>query len=407
MWIGAELIDVGGHLPGVGATEVVARGAIGVPDWFALGDLGLIQCPRPRRRLVPEQPVGHPVEARRQHRFRGRAHGHCSGVVAFVDLVVIAVPMQVHRFPRLLVPDLRQVDGADGRVIREAEHHHFRRVEGVGATRALLRPQLLPGVGLLLFEQSAFRHRDDQVAVVELLEKTQLEFAVDRRHYCIGGEFRVAGTIVGEPLKGLQLQGVGRRAGHVDRDVAGIGPVGAGVTQRAVRFHGRVADLPLGHADRQVLAVLIEKAEDLPAAGLGQFFRAHLWQHGEQVIRDSRFNAQADGGVFVMIFVGGVFLLRHHPQHLVPGLVTDETDQRQHDQGTDLEGMTLPLPRPGRAPLAPAIAQQRPWPVRGRGAEVQQNAEDQEEAQIAHQHRHEHRTLNARIDQVNPEHHGD
>ncbi|WP_371914248.1 hypothetical protein [Pseudomonas sp. NFACC14] len=274
--VSAQLVDVGGDLAGVAAAEVVTTGAVFLPDRFALGDFLLVQGERPGRCLVAQQPVGHPVETRRQHRFRRRAHGHGRCVVALVDLVVIAVPMQVHGLPGFLVPDLWQIHGADGGVIREAEHHHFGRVEGVGPPRSLGRTQLLPGIGLLLLEQRTLGHRDDQVTVVQFFEKTQLELAIDRRHHRLGGEFRVAGAIVGEPLEGLQLQGIGRRGGDRHCHVSGIGPVGTGVAQGAIGLDRGVTELPLGHADGQVFAVFIEKTEHFVAAGLGQFFRAHL-----------------------------------------------------------------------------------------------------------------------------------
>ena len=41
------------------------------------------------------------------------ADRHGGGVVALVDVVVVAVPVEVHALARLLVPDRRQVDGAD------------------------------------------------------------------------------------------------------------------------------------------------------------------------------------------------------------------------------------------------------------------------------------------------------
>ena len=127
--------------------------------------------------------------------------------------------------------------------------------------------------------KAALGEGDDRVLVDLGLEPAQVLGLLDLGKDVVRREPRVLGAVVEEPLEGLEIELVGRRA---ERDLlrrAGGGVIGAGVTEGAVRLDARIADLAAGEADRQILPLLIDHAERGPAAGAGQQVRADLGQH--------------------------------------------------------------------------------------------------------------------------------
>ena len=68
-----------------------------------------------RRQL--KQKIRIAFETFRNYRIGPRANRHRRCVVALLDLVIVSIPVQPHMLPRFLIPNLRQVCGADAVVV--------------------------------------------------------------------------------------------------------------------------------------------------------------------------------------------------------------------------------------------------------------------------------------------------
>ena len=115
--VGLDLVDRG-HLAHPLAREigparaVAARAVLGV-DGLPLRDQAGVDGVGVRRRRGAEEPVLRPLDRRAVERRGKRAGPEGRAPVALVDRRVVAVPVELHPFPLLLVPDRREVADAD------------------------------------------------------------------------------------------------------------------------------------------------------------------------------------------------------------------------------------------------------------------------------------------------------
>jgi len=197
----------------------VAGSALALVEGFAARGLGLINGKREGRRVQIQQKVRDLFEARRDYGLGRGADGHGGGVIALLELIVIAVPVQVQILARALVPNLRQVNRADGAVIRHMEYIEFGGIERVHAACPLDWPAGLPGISNLLFQQSVFGDGDNQVLVDQTLKPRRLVNRVDRLEHIGRREARIARAVIQEVLERLEVD---RVRGRPQDDLRGI-----------------------------------------------------------------------------------------------------------------------------------------------------------------------------------------
>ena len=151
--IGANAIDVFDETDArrLGSANAVAEPLVGVAhdavlpiERGAAGGARAVDRVRIRRRRQRPDPVAHALDAGVIDRHRRHTRAERGAQVALVHGIVVAVPMQVHPFARLLIPQRREVGGANQLVVRQpielpVELNGLVRIEGVDAPAAPAR----------------------------------------------------------------------------------------------------------------------------------------------------------------------------------------------------------------------------------------------------------------------------
>src|ERR1035438_8387227 len=84
------------HLPHVGAAESMTRSALAAENLLAAIGRVLPYRKGVRGRAQGQKKIGHALETGVEHGLGSRSNRHGRGVIALVDVVIVAVPMQIH-----------------------------------------------------------------------------------------------------------------------------------------------------------------------------------------------------------------------------------------------------------------------------------------------------------------------
>src|SRR6185369_5089291 len=137
MTIGAYL---GHYLAKVFAVGHMASSASGFENLLAVLSQRFVHREWISGRRQLKQKISVALETLWYHSVGARPDSHRRRVVALLDFVVIAVPMQPKMLPRFLVPDLRQIGRADAVVVRQLIDNELGRIESVYATASFGGP---------------------------------------------------------------------------------------------------------------------------------------------------------------------------------------------------------------------------------------------------------------------------
>jgi hypothetical protein len=118
------------------------------------------------------------------------------------------------------------------------------------------------------FEQALLGDGNDEESVEQFVDEIEVGHPVDFGHQDVGVEARVLGAVDQVSEEAFDVGGVGRAADHEDRVGVYFLAVAGGVADGAVVGNTVKADLFLGEADWQFLALLPGHAKGGIAAGM-------------------------------------------------------------------------------------------------------------------------------------------
>ena len=249
------------------------------------------------------QPISGALHAWNVDRHRRRSGPHRCAEITFENRAVVAVPVQLHALARTLIPDGREVRGADAVILGETEKLVLVRVEGVDASRPRRGIPVDKRECRRLLQQDLL-HLRHRLAQNQRLDRAQTGVFANRRQDFDFVEALILGALLQKYRVFAQVDAVGRHAEDKDalsldgrqigrfaridllRTHAGDDFHRADVTDGTVEADPIHVDASFAEADRQIVSHLDQEAELLVARQR----RPILWRQRTKAPR-----APADG----------------------------------------------------------------------------------------------------------------